>query len=250
MKRYYSSAVFEGEEVADSDLAILQNIRSLEARRVAAHELEFKMQIDKLNYWLANELATINSNAARQIDSEYRSMHQCYNEINQINSNSQAAIAAIGVRMFLQFHTHGTSAEIAAIALIQADAARRIAEQHARIRQAYSNIASIQSNQQRAIARAHADYRIEYNIRLDRRDKNIAGSHSEATREIDNILSRRYNLLVFMLRCAKGPCDFCRAKYGTIGTESQLEKIKCIPPFHDDCRCWLEEVGYVVMSGV
>jgi hypothetical protein len=50
------------------------------------------------------------------------------------------------------------------------------------------------------------------------------------------------------MRCAKGPCDFCRAKYGTTGTRAELEKLKSIPPFHDDCRCWLEEVGYVVMS--
>jgi hypothetical protein len=250
MKRYYGSAVFEGEEVADSDLIILQDIRSLEARRVAAHEWEFKMQIDELNYWLDDELAIIKSNATRQINAEYNFMYQCYNKINQLHYYAQAAIYAVKMQMFLQFHTHGTSAENAAIALIRADVESRIAELYARIRRAYSNIASIQSNRQRAIARAHADYRIEYYIRLDRRNKDIAWTHSEATRAINNILSRRYNLPVFMLRCAKGACDFCLEKSATIGTESELVKIRCIPPFHKHCRCLLEEVGYVVMSGV
>ncbi|AJP62069.1 hypothetical protein [ANMV-1 virus] len=71
----------------------------------------------------------------------------------------------------------------------------------------------------------------------------------EVASGISRTIAASYTLPVYMLRCAKGACELCRAKYGTIGTYRELMRQDCIPPFHDSCRCWLEEIGYVVMSG-
>lgn len=248
MKRFYGSSVFEGEEVADSAYIKLQDIRAEEERRVEYHNREFKMQIEELNRWRSNEIAAIHSDASRRINDQYNQINQHYQNINTITSNMYFEIAAIAADFFLQIHVHGTIAENAEIARITADATSRIRDQYAQIHQCYYEISYIHSVAQRAIAKVHADCAIEYNIRLTRRDKDIAWTHADATDQIAAVFARRYNLPVVMLRCAKGPCEYCRAKYGTTGTHKELEKLDCIPPFHDDCRCWLEEVGYVVMS--
>jgi hypothetical protein len=248
MKRFYGSAVFEGEEVADSAYTKLQDIRSEEQRRVEYHNREFEMQVDELNRWRSNEISAIRSDASRRINEQYNQRDHHYQNISVITSNMYFAIAAAKAKFFLQFHVPGTQAENAEIARIIADATSQIRDHHLHIQRCYSEIARINSNRIRLIAQVHRDYAIEYNIRLTRRDKDLAWTHADATDQIAAVFARRYNLPVFMLRCAKGPCEFCRAKYGTTGTREELEKLTCIPPFHDDCRCWLEEVGYVVMA--
>jgi hypothetical protein len=248
MKRFYGSAVFEGEEVTNLTFTKLQDIRGEEARRVEYHQREFQMQIDELKFWRAEELASIKTNAYNQIDTQYRDIAQHYSEIAQVKSNADYAIAAVRAQAFLKLHTKLTSEENAAIASIQSNAANLIQRQNQLIAQCFREIAWIRFNQIRLTANVHRDYATEYNIRLTRRDKDITWSHSDASDKIAAVLAKRYNLPVFMLRCAKGPCEFCRAKYGTTGTREELEKIHCIPPFHDDCRCWLEAVGYVVMT--
>ena len=248
MKRFYGSAVFEGEEVADSAYIRLQNIRAEEVRRVEYHHREFRMQIDELNFWRTNEIASINSDAYTQINEQTEQINRCNQKIIQIKSALAISIAAIQAKSFLQFHTRQTQAENNAIANITAIASSQINEQNRLIRQCRSEISRIRANQNRAIAAVHRDYATEYNIRLTRRDKDIAWSHAEATDKIAAVIANRYYLPVFMMRCAKGPCEYCRAKYGTTGTYDELVKLDCVPPFHDDCRCWLEEVGYVVMT--
>ena len=248
MKRFYGSSIFEGEEVADSAYTELQNVRGEEQRRIEYYETEFRMQIDELNYWQADELAAIDTNAYNQINAQNRLIAQHRREIAQITSNAYYAIAAVRAQSFLKLHIKLTREENAAIAIIKANAASLIRDQNNYIAQCHRDIAHIKAERIRLIAQVHRDYAIEYNIRLTRRDKDIAWAHSDAADKIVAVIARRYYVPVFMMRCAKGPCDFCRAKYGTTGTHDELVKLKCIPPFHDDCRCWLEEVGYVVMS--
>ena len=248
MKRFYGSAVFEGEEVADSAYTLLQDIRAEEVRRVEYHKREFQMQIDELKFWRQDEIATINSDAYRRINEQYARINACYNKINQINVALPALITATQAQFFLLFHARGTQAENDAIAAITAHAASQVNEQRAIISNCYYEISHIRSEQNRAIAIVHQQYAIEYNIRLTRRDKDIAWSHADATDKISTVIANRYYLPVFMLRCAKGPCEYCRAKYGTTGTHDELVKLDSVPPFHDDCRCWLEEIGYVVMT--
>jgi hypothetical protein len=248
MKRFYGSAVFEREEVTDSGFTILQNIRGEETRRIEYYEREFQMQYDELVFWRTKELATIDTNAYNQIDTQNRLIAQCHREIAQIKSNTYYALAAVQAQSLLKFHITRTSKESAAAASIQSNATLQIQNKNTLIAQCHREISQIKFDRTRLIAQVHADYAIEYNIQLTRKQKDIVWAHSDATSRIAAVIARRYIVPVFMMRCAKGPCEFCRAKYGTTGTRDKLEKLKCIPPFHDDCRCWLEEVGYVVMS--
>lgn len=248
MKRFYGSAVFEGEEVADPAFTELQNIRAEEARRIEAYKREFQMQIDELNFWRNDELTTIDLNAYSQINDQYSLIARYQQEIVRIKSSAYYAIAAVKTQAFLKLRVKLTHEENEEVARIQAAASSQIAQLNASISHCYREISQIKFDRLRLIAQVHADYAIEYNIRLTRREKDIAWAHSDATSQIAAVIARRYYVPVFMLRCAKGPCEFCRAKYGTTGTRNELEKLACIPPFHDDCRCWLEEVGYVVMS--
>ena len=227
MKRFYGSAVFEGEEVADSAFTSLQDIRAEEVRLVEYHNREFQMQINKLNVWRQNELATIASNAARLINEQNRLISRAYQQINTIQMQMGMSIASIPANV---------------------EAAIQIREQQRLINSYRNEIERINADRHRAIANVHREYAIEYNIRLRRRDKDIAWTHADATDKIAAVFAKRYYLPVFMMRCAKGPCEYCRAKYGTTGTYDELVKLDCVPPFHDDCRCWLEEVGYVVMT--
>lgn len=227
MKRFYGSAIFEGEEVADSAFTQLLDIRALEERRVEYHNREFRMQIDELNRWRYNELAAIESKTAQLLNEQYHLISSAYHEIDRIRMQAGSAIADIPAND---------------------EAAIQIEEQQRLISSYYNEISRINSDRARAIATVHRDYDIEYNIRLRRRDKDIAWTHAEATNDIAAVLARRYYLPVFMVRCAKDPCEYCRAKYGTTGTYDQLDMVDCIPPFHNDCRCWLEEVGYTVMT--
>ena len=238
MKRFYGSAIFEGVEVTDSALTQLQNIRNVEARRVEYYQTEFKMQIDELESWRTDEISSINSKAARQTKEQYAQLDYCYKEIsrikNQLSNDIQAALNA--------------QADNDEIARLEAEVAHLIYNLEENIYWAHRRIHQIKIDAHYAILAVEDAYRIEYNIRLTRMEKDIAWSHSDATAKIESIFSRLYKEPVFMLRNAKGPCEFCRAKYGTTGTRAQLEKIHCIPPFHDDCRCWIEEVGYVIRS--
>ena len=248
MKRFYGSAVFEDEEVSDSAYTKLIEIRAEEVRRIEYHNREFQMQIDELNSWLNNEINTIHSNANRQINEQYRLINSAYTKINQLNVALPALIIAIQAQFFLLLKVRRSQAENNAVANVRADTSSQINAQQQIIRNCYYEISHINAERNYAIAQAHRAYNIEYNIRLTRRDKDIAWSHADATDQIAAVIANRYYLPVFMLRCAKGPCEYCRAKYGTTGTQDELDKLDCIPPFHDDCRCWLEEVGYVVMS--
>lgn len=248
MKRFYGSAVFEGEEVADSAFTELQDIRGEEERRIASYHTEFQMQIEELNYWRVEELSAIDHNAYNSIAHQYTLINHYYQAIAQIQLNANSAIAVVQTQSLLKLHVKLTREENDATAEIRAIASSQIRLKNEQIARCYREIAWIESERSRLIAKIHRDYAIEYNIRLTRRDKDIAWAHSDATDKIAAVIARRYYVPVFMLRCAKGPCEFCRAKYGTTGTLAELEKLFCIPPFHDDCRCWLEEVGYVVMT--
>lgn len=247
MKRFYGSAVFEGEEVTDAAFTQLLDIRSEEVRRIEAYEYEFKLQYEEAVRWRHEELAIIESNASRQINQQYAQINRAYYTIAQINRELQFTITAIRANFFLLLNLRSSRAEQDAIAAAEAVASSAIHEQYRIIHYSHSAIAQIQSERINLIRIVERDFEIEINTRRARMEKDIAWAHSDATERINAIIARHYKEPVHMLRCAKGPCEFCRAKYGTTGTHAQLEKIKCIPPFHDDCRCWLEKVGYTVM---
>ncbi|MEA1957614.1 MAG: hypothetical protein U9N01_04585 [Euryarchaeota archaeon] len=248
MRRFFGSAIFEGEEVADSAHTQLLHIREVEANRVEHHEREFKMQIDELNFWRKDELARIDSEAERAINEQERNIAYANAEISRINASTAYAISNLSRELILDLKPQSIKNNQNELARISQQRDSDINHQKSVIRSCQFKIRSIQIYQSNRISETHRAYDTEYNIRLTRRDTDIAWSHEEATREIKAILALRYTLPVLMLRCARGPCEYCRAKYGTIGTMAQLEKISCIPPFHDDCRCWLEKVGYVIMS--
>lgn len=248
MKRFYGSAVFEGEEVADSAYTELQDIRTEEERLVAAAKAEFQTQYDMLKAWRVSELSAIDINASNQINDLRVFIALCYRQISQIKTDADSAVATVQEQMFLKFGVKFTSEENSEVASIRSDASHQIAEQNALIIRSNHRIVQIQWDRMRLIASVHAHFASEYNALLAKREQDIALAHSEASDQIAAVIARRYYVPVFMLRCAKGPCEFCRAKYGTTGTHEELEKLFCIPPFHDNCRCWLEEVGYVVMS--
>lgn len=248
MKRFYGSAVFEGIEVTDNAFTKLLDIRAEEVRRVEYHQTEFRMQIEELDRWRINEINDINSEASRLINDQYAQISHRYNEISRIHRNLSNDIQYARVQSFLTYHVHGTQAENDEIARLEAQAASAIRYQYDLIHQHYRRIEGIKIDRVNKIRIVERDYEIEDNIRLTRMEKDIAWSHSDATAQIDAVHSRLYKEPVYMLRNAIGPCDFCRALYGTTGTRAQLEKLKCIPPFHDDCRCWIEQVGYTIMS--
>ncbi len=65
--------------------------------------------------------------------------------------------------------------------------------------------------------------------------------------EIDTILSAVEIVPVYEVRGEKTACEICDPKIGGIGTIEMLEARDCIPPFHDNCKCWLEEIGYCIL---
>lgn len=123
-------------------------------------------------------------------------------------------------------------------------------EQHEVADSDYNALTRIRIEEANSIVATKNEFERQYKQLVKWKEDQIDSIHAHALSEINYILSAVYTLPVYMLRCAKGPCEYCRAKYGTIGTYAELERLDCIPPFHEDCRCWLEQVGYVVMSGV
>ena len=248
MERFYGSAVFEGEEVADSAYNQLLDIRSEEERRIQYHHYEFRAQIDELDYWLRDTLSTIYSQARAAINHQNRQISLCYQNINRIMQTLQSSIMRITAKYLRLLKTKNSHAAYAAIAIATSEARNQIGEQYRLINSARNEIYRIRSNATRATATAHMDYASGYNIRLTRRDKDIAWTHADATDKIAAVFARRFYTPVFKYRHERGVCEYCRAKSGTTGTEAELETQHCIPPIHEHCRCWLEEVGYVVMT--
>lgn len=75
----------------------------------------------------------------------------------------------------------------------------------------------------------------------------IARIKDTAAGEIGRILSGVRIETVYEVVGEPTACAICSAKIGTIGTMEMLEELDCIPPFHENCRCSLEEVGYYVL---
>lgn len=242
MKRFYGAAVFEGEEVSDYLYPILQNIRAEETRGVELAEREVQKQCAKLALWRKEELARIDSEAERDTNEQERIIAAAHAEIVRIEVNAQNLI-----RNIHQDFSLAANIKKKEVLRITQEAEAATHHQENSIYSAQRELSMIRTKRSSSIAITHETYITEYNIRVDRRDKAITMIHEEAAYIIRSIIALRYYLPVYMMRCAKGPCEFCRAKYGTTGTLAQLENSHCVPPFHDDCRCWLEIVGYVVM---
>jgi len=68
-----------------------------------------------------------------------------------------------------------------------------------------------------------------------------------AQAEIDRVLGGVMRTSVYEVRGAKDPCELCLEKIGEIGAMDMLEEKDCVPPFHRDCRCYLEEIGYCIL---
>lgn len=123
----------------------------------------------------------------------------------------------------------------------------RIIEQEEIIAQCYANINTIHKEHDEAIAEIYRLAQIEHDIRLDLMKSSIALSRRVATDDIASIYNGRIIELVYEVRGESTACELCRAKIGTIGTMAMLEAQDCIPPFHDNCRCILFEIGYCIL---
>lgn len=78
-------------------------------------------------------------------------------------------------------------------------------------------------------------------------EEEIARIHDETQAEIERILGGVVIKLVYELQGVPGACPLCETKIGEVGTMGMLEAKDCVPPFHDNCRCELVEVGYAVL---
>ena len=68
-----------------------------------------------------------------------------------------------------------------------------------------------------------------------------------AQAEIDEIIGGRIIEPVYQVKGERTACELCNTKTGEIGTLEMLEARDCVPPFHENCKCWLEEIGYCVL---
>ena len=78
-------------------------------------------------------------------------------------------------------------------------------------------------------------------------EHSIALSHRVATGDITSIYNGIEIVAVYEVRGEKTACEICKAKIGTIGTMEYLQEGDYVPPFHENCKCWLEEIGYCVL---
>ena len=77
-------------------------------------------------------------------------------------------------------------------------------------------------------------------------EETITQIREMAQANIDAILKGVTVEPVYEVRGERTACEICAGKIGTIGTMKMLEEKDCVPPFHKNCRCWLEEIGYCV----
>lgn len=122
----------------------------------------------------------------------------------------------------------------------------RIKEQEEIIAQCYVNIDTIHKEHDEAIAEIYRLAQVEYDIRFELMEGSIALSRRVATDDMNSIYNGRVFEPVYEVQGESTACEICRAKIGTIGTMAMLEAQDCVPPFHDNCKCWLEEIGYCV----
>jgi len=88
-------------------------------------------------------------------------------------------------------------------------------------------------------------------LEIDRwENEEIEETERKTNEEIEAVLDARQFIAVYEVKGERGRCALCDAKIGTIGTMDELEEKDCVPPFHQNCRCFLEEVGYCVKSGM
>ena len=123
----------------------------------------------------------------------------------------------------------------------------RIAEQEEIIARCYTNIDMIYQEHNEAIEEIHRLAQIEYEIRFDLMNHSIALSRRVATDDLNLIYNGRIFEPVYEVQGEKTACELCNSKIGEIGTMDMLEARDCVPPFHDNCKCWLEEIGYCVL---
>lgn len=123
----------------------------------------------------------------------------------------------------------------------------RIREQEEIIAQCYANINTIYEEHNEAIAEIYRLAQIEYDIRLARKETDIAWSRQTASDEIESVYGQIIIEPVYEVQGESTACEYCRAKIGTIGTMEMLTAQDCVPPFHEHCKCWLAEIGYCVL---
>lgn len=89
----------------------------------------------------------------------------------------------------------------------------------------------------------------DHYVIVKHKEREIRYIREETTSQIDEIISARYFLAVYMIHNRPRACDYCISVNRLAATLSTLIKKRLIPPFHYNCRCFLTQVGYVVMSG-
>ena len=236
---------FEGKKVTAIEFRKLQKIRTEEANRIEYYQTEFEMQIEELEYWRQDEKADLLDDFSEAIDDLDREIDEADDKIYQIAQDLSDSLDVID-----EYFPTPSSNKTYQINFVIALAQRLEDDQYDIIYDCEQEISDLAYSLRGDLDDIEEEYNTEYNYQLRRREEDTKWAHTYATEQIEEILAHYYrpyhhgtkDEVILVLRCARNPCDFCAAKYGTTGTYAQLEAMECIPPFHDDCRCWLEVV--------
>lgn len=219
MKRYLSSAIFEGVEVADSDFEDLTALRETETSDVKYAIWDFDTDVDALVASRTEDLASL------RIETQ-----AAFDECSATYSTRIDVIAAIPIGFIF------TPEYIRYLSAIAYD------EYHNCI-----DKVTAQSNEEADAIISEADS--EYSELLTHRTNTIDYINESTLSQINEIIAARYFLPAYMINNKPGACDFCITLNKVVGTLQVLIKKRYIPPFHYHCRCFLTQAGYVVMSG-
>ena len=79
------------------------------------------------------------------------------------------------------------------------------------------------------------------------RDDSITWIRENTQATVDSIIGAVRIESVYEVCGEATACKLCKTKIGEIGTMDMLAAKDCVPPFHANCKCWLEEIGYCVL---
>lgn len=218
MSRFFGNAVFEGMEVSDEDYARLTQLRSDEMTAIRNIEDERRNRIASLHKWAEEGIMRIKAEEERHIAEIIKDVNDW---IERTHESARVAIA----------HIRDEEAKEVATAERWGD------DQIHKTRAAASTaIADVKDEEAHEIAATEKWAEDE-----------IAAVHRVTQERIDGIVATRIIEPVYEVQGESTACEYCRAKIGTIGTMEMLAAQDCVPPFHENCKCWLEEIGYCIL---
>lgn len=215
LNRYLGKAIFEGTEVADTDFDDLTDLREEEASEIEDAISDCESNIADLIQDTSDEIADLKTWRDQELD--YR--------------QAEYDAEIVELDWSLPFPPETIEAAEAAYDHYLSDC-----EDICSCYDDDYNYLIDESNSERApFIRA--------------RDATIHYIHDSTTSQIKEIIDARYFLPVYMINNKPGACDQCIELNKIVATLSVLIDQDYIPPFHNHCRCFLTQAGYVVMSG-